>query len=240
MNKTLIIFDLISTLTNAGPRYARAFGDVCKQFGVTPPDDDDVLSMLGNKNLKEITNHFAGSLEDDKKVAFMSSCNTVCDALLFNVNWIEKLYDGAYETLETLEKQGYSLGIFTGTRQSAAESQLEYHKIKSFFNPNYIRAKRDDHDSATDTKELKTQQLSEIIAAFKKDSGINTSVIVVGDSESDFYAASALGLDFIGYTTSTYHKQRLLDAGAKTIIDSYANFPVIEKTLHVGNGYSPI
>ena len=223
--KQLIIFDLISTLTNAGPRYARAFGEVCQQFGVTPPEDEDVLGMLGNKNLKEITNHFAGSLADDTKQEFMAVCNTACDAMLFNLNWIERLYDGAYDLLASLHADGYQLGIFTGTRKDSAESQFHYHNINKFFNPDYIRAKDNERDGMIHNAQLKTLQLSSIVEKFKLDGGDEAAVLVVGDSESDFYAAKELGLDFIGFTMSEHHKEKLAAAGAEIIIDNYQDFP---------------
>src|SRR5690606_4866816 len=112
---TLVVFDLVSTLTDAGARYAKAFRDTCAENGVTPPDDADVLSLLGNKNLKEITETFAGEMDEEKKKAFMASCNHACDALLNDKEWHEALYPHAREAVKALHAAGFALGIFTGT-----------------------------------------------------------------------------------------------------------------------------
>lgn len=182
----LIIFDPVSTLTNAGPRYVCAFQEVCKENGIAAPDEEEILSLLGNKNLSEITDTFAGPLEKDRKESFMHSCNQACDIILNRDDWHETLYPHVRETVEVLHQRGMALGIFTGTREDAMENQLAYHGIMDKFDPLYRRGKDNTRDAGKTSKDLKTEQLNAIVAQFRKDSGSdNVIVLVVGDSSAD-------------------------------------------------------
>lgn len=227
-SKGLIIFDLVATLTDAGPRYATAFSKVCEDFGCQPPPADEVLSMLGNKNLKQITDHFAGFLDPDQKRKFMESCNTTCDTLLYDIHWIEHLYPGVREALADLVEQGYTLGIFTGTREDALDSQLNYHNIRRHFDERYIRAKNNQRDGADISSEaLKERQLSSIVADYRRDNGSEGNVIVVGDSVSDFIAARDAGLSFIGFAANEDKKKTFLSADVPFLVESFAEIPGI-------------
>lgn len=215
MKKTLVLFDLVGTLTDAGPRYARAFSDTCQEFGYQRPEDkENVIDLLGEKNLKQITEQFVGPLEDAEQQQFMNSCNTQCDALLFSPNWIERLYPNVREVLADLKSQGYDLGIFTGTRKEAAENQLRYHNIKKFFNPAYIQGKDNERDAHLDSENLKIAQLDSIIDAFEGD-----DVVVIGDSPSDYKAALHHKCRFIGFSNKPDKNQSLAAYGAQVIDD---------------------
>lgn len=221
----LIIFDLVSTLTDAGPRYVQAFTEVCEaQNGVTP-DREEVLAMLGNKNLSEITDHFVGKLDDAGKKDFMASCNKACDALLTRAGWREELYPNVREAVEALHKRGATLGIYTGTRQDAMELQLKYHDIRKEFDPRYIRGKDNVRDAGKKNAELKSEQLASILAAYRADQGFDAPIVIVGDSETDARAAAKLGLLFVGFAANDKKKAELESAGVKNIVQDFGDLP---------------
>ncbi|MBI3442135.1 MAG: HAD family hydrolase [Proteobacteria bacterium] len=230
----LVIFDLISTLTNAGPRYIRAFQAVCEKNGISPlPNEEDLIAMLGNKNLSEITDQFAGSLEKSKKVSFMDSCNQECDAILNRADWHETLYPHVREAAEALHQRGITLGIFTGTREDAMENQIAYHGIADMFETRYRRGKDNARDAGKTSDFLKTEQLSAIVAQFKQDAGNeNVVVIVVGDSTADAKAAANLGLSFVGFAENECKKGHLERAGVKIIINYLSDLTDIVDRLH--------
>ena len=219
----LVIFDLVSTLTDAGPRYVRAFQQVCAENGVVPPDEEEILAMLGNKNLSEITDLFAGKLGQEQKASFMDSCNNTCDALLNRPDWHETLYPHVREAVTALHQHGATLGIFTGTREDAMENQLNYHGIADLFDSRYRRGKDNARDAGKTSDALKTEQLGAIVAQFRKDKGAaEVCVVIVGDSSADAKAAANLGFAFIGFAENDKKKDRLEKAGVKTIISDFS------------------
>lgn len=230
----LVVFDLVATLTDAGPRYARAFQDVCESTGNGRPAADEVLSMLGNKNLKEITDRFVGEMDEHEKKDFMNACNQACDAMLYDPDWHEDLYPHAREAVETLSLQGVTLGIYTATREDAMESQMAFHDIAGFFANRYTRGKDNERDKGMKNAELKSKQLRDIVDTYRKDAGDDAApVIVIGDSSADAQAAKDLGLYFVGFAATEKKKQKMEAAGVKTIFTDYADLPdIVERLLN--------
>ncbi len=229
----LIIFDLVSTLTDAGPRYVQAFAEVCAEQGHGTPDREEVLAMLGNKTLSEITDHFAGKLDDASKKDFMASCNKACDALLTRPGWQEELYPHVREAVEALHLRGATLGIYTGTREDAMELQLKYHNIRKEFDPRYIRGKDNTRDAGKKNSELKSEQLISIVGDYRRSQGFDAPVIVIGDSETDAKAAAKLGLMFVGFAVNDKKKSELESAGVKNIVGDYGDLPDLIDRLMV-------
>lgn len=221
----LIVFDLVSTLTDAGPRYVQAFSDVCEQAGHGKPDAAEVLSMLGNKNLSEITDHFTGRMDEAAKKQFMAQCNQACDALLVRPGWREELYPNVREAVEALHNRGATLGIYTGTREDAMEAQLKYHGIRKEFDPRYIRGKDNVRDAGRKNSELKTAQLQSIVSQYREDQGFDAPVIVIGDSEADAKSAQALGLYFVGFAVNDTKRAALEKAGVGAIVADFGDLP---------------
>jgi len=235
-NNILVIFDLVSTLTDAGPRYVRAFQQVCAENGVAPPDEEEILAMLGNKNLSEITDLFAGQLGQDKKASFMDSCNKTCDTLLNRPDWHETLYPHVREAVTALHQRGVTLGIFTGTREDAMENQLNYHGIAEIFDTRYRRGKDNARDAGKTSDVLKTGQLNAIVAQFRKNKGVDEAlVIIVGDSSADAQAAANLGFAFIGFAENDKKRERLEKAGVKTIISNFRDLDDAVNKFHYPN-----
>ncbi|TVQ84126.1 MAG: HAD family hydrolase [Micavibrio sp.] len=226
----LIVFDLVSTLTDAGPRYVRAFADICEKFGYPKPDEEEVLEMLGNKNLKEITQHFLGDIDDDLQGKFMQSCNKECDAMLFREDWHEDLFPHVRETLEKLHQDGYKLGIYTGTRENALEDQITYHGIKHLFNAAYIRGKDNQRDAGINSRDLKAAQLESLVERHRADCGDkNAPVLVIGDSVADAEAAADKDYLFIGFAANDRKKEKLQNSGVKYLMTDFADLPLLIK-----------
>lgn len=231
-NHILVIFDLVSTLTDASPRYAKAFREICEENGIAPPSDAEVLSMLGDKNLSEITDTFAGPMDPDKKQDFMNACNNSCDAILYRDDWHETLFPNVRAAMDALHAKGIELGIFTGTREDAMANQLAYHGIKEDFDPKYCRGKDNVRDKGKTNDVLKTEQLHSIVGQFKKDMGSDdVSIIIVGDSSSDYKAAQALGVDFVGFASNETKKEYLQKAGVKNLLQDFNTLPALIERL---------
>lgn len=228
----LLVFDLVSTLTDAGPRYAQAFIDVAKKAGHGEPDKDEVLSMLGNKNLSEITEHFAGGMKADEKKKFMSDCNNACDILLQKPGWKENLFPHVREAIGEMHRNGITLGIYTGTREEARDAQLQYHGIKGLFDARYLRGKDNTRDAGKANPVLKAEQLHSLVEAFHNDQrNASAPVIVVGDSSADAQAARNEGLLFIGFAVTPQKKGELEKAGVSEIVSDFGQVPALIERL---------
>ena len=228
----LIVFDLVSTLTDAGPRYVRAFAEVCAAQGFGMPDEQEITAMLGNKNLGEITDHFAGPLDGQKKKEFMAACNKTCDALLMRPDWQEHLFPNVRETVETLHLRGVTLGIYTGTREDAMAAQLSYHGLNDIFDPRYLRGKDNTRDAGKHNNDLKAEQLRSLVEQFRQDTGSKDApIVVIGDSEADAQAAASLGLFFVGFAAEEKKKQHLEQAGVKDMLRDFGDLPDLAERL---------
>jgi phosphoglycolate phosphatase-like HAD superfamily hydrolase len=221
--RPLVVFDLVATLTDAGPRYAEAYIRMCRAWNVAPPAKQDILAALGNKSLKQIVAEFTPGLPADGVEQFMADCNTACDTLLYNVQWHEDLYPNVRECLETLHGAGYRLGVYTGTREDALASQLRYHNIARWFEPRFLQAKDNARDGALDSAALKAMQLEKITAAHG-----GRDIVVIGDSVSDYEAAAAAGLGFIAFAPTEAGRalwQR--QPGIRAVFSDFSALPVL-------------
>lgn len=239
--KALVVFDLVSTLTDAGPRYVRAFADVCAAHGHPVPPDDEILDMLGNKSLPDIMRHFIGDLPEEARKVFMQDCNNACDALLHRPDWQERLFPHVREAIETLGLIGVTLGIYTGTREDALTDQLHYHGLQGFFDARYIRGKDNIRDAGIKTADLKAAQLADIVSAFRRDAGDDAVVVVIGDSAADAAAAARQGLDFAGFAGDERKKVQMELAGVRHIMRDFADLPdfVMRFVRPAGNDNPP-
>jgi phosphoglycolate phosphatase-like HAD superfamily hydrolase len=218
--KPLILFDLVSTLTQAGPRYAQAYIRMCQAWGMTPPRTDDILAALGEKNLKQIIAAFTPDLPAEHIGKFMSDCNQACDALLADKSWEEHLYPRVVETLQSLRDGGHTLGVFTGTRESAMMAQLRYHGIEGLFDPAFLRGKDNVRDGMKRNDELKAGQITALGTRY------DGPVLVVGDSMADYAAAQAAGAHFIAFAATPARARIMQDAGIAVFTD-YAQLPAL-------------
>lgn len=228
----LVIFDLVSTLTDAAPRYVQAFVDVCEAYGKPAPSAAELRDMLGNKNLSQITDHFIGPLDDAAKKKFMSECNAACDALLTKPYWEEHLYPHVAEAIEVLALRGVTLGIYTGTREDALEAQLAYHGIGDFFDRRFVRGKDNTRDAGKNNRDLKAAQLQAIVATFRSRPGNEKAqVLVIGDSSADAQAAADAGLLFAGFAVDDQKRDKMSAAGVQNIMRDFGDLPDLVERL---------
>ena len=228
--KKLILFDLVSTITDAGPRYAEAYAKMAEAYHLPVPEKGDILEELGQRNLKDIIRIHSPDLPPEKIPGFMNDCNRACDAMLYDVHWIEALFKNVREALAELNQKGFTLGLYTGTREDAMEAQLRYHNIAQYFDRDLLRGKDNIRDAEKDTQGLKIEQMASIIAAFAKKTGQNAeavrkNTVVVGDTLSDYEAAKTNGLRFAGFAETEDKMQKFTASGIRAAFRDYKTAP---------------
>lgn len=234
--KKLILFDLVSTLTDAGPRYAEAYIRMAAAYNQPAPSREDILKELGQRNLKEIIAIHSPLLPADKIQDFMKDCNETCDNILYDTHWLEKLYPGVREALADLKARGFTLGLYTGTREDAAAAQLRYHNIAQYFDADLIRAKDNVRDDGKNTQDLKIEQIASILQHWKdKNPGADPArdVIMVGDTLSDLEAAKANNIGFAGFAENQAKIQSFLQNGVKAVFSGYGGAAGILSTMFI-------
>lgn len=227
LEKPVILFDLVSTITDAGPRYAQAYIRMAAAYNLPVPTEEDILTELGQRNLRDIIRIHSPDLPVEKISDFMNDCNSACDSLLCNVTWIERLFPDVREALGALKDQGYTLGLYTGTREDAMMSQLRYHNILSYFDADLLRGKDNVRDHDKDTQALKNEQILSLRAARP-----GRAVIVVGDTMSDYQAAQANGANFVGFAPLLKDSVKFTDHG-QVVFNSYKDISSIIATVCV-------
>ncbi len=234
--KKLILFDLVSTITDAGPRYAEAYVRIAEAYNLPIPEKNDILDELGQRNLKDIIRIHSPDLPAEKVQNFMNDCNGACDSMLYDVHWIEVLFKDVREALQTLNSNGYAIGLFTGTREDAMVAQLRYHNIAQYFDADLLRAKDNIRDAAKDTQTLKNDHIESIIQTFAKKMDQDESVtrrntIVVGDTLSDYEAAKASRTAFVGFAETEDKVQKFVSGGVRAIFSAYKDAPALLSSL---------
>ena len=234
--KKLILFDLVSTITDAGPRYAEAYVRMAEAYNLPLPEKSDILDELGQRNLKDIIRIHSPDLPAEKIQAFMGDCNNACDSMLYDVRWIEALFKDVREALKTLNENNYTIGLFTGTREDAMEAQLRYHNIAQYFDADLLRAKDNIRDAAKDTQMLKIEHIESIIKTFAKktrqdEALVRRNTIVVGDTLSDYEAAKANQTGFAGFAETDDKAQKFINGGVRAVFTAYKNAPAFLSSL---------
>ena len=222
---TLILFDLVSTITDAGPRYAQAYLDISEQYNLPAPTKRAILNELGQRTLKEIIDIHSPGLAADKIPAFMQDCNSACDAMLNDASWVEQLFPDVKETLTELQAQGYRLGLYTGTRKEAAVDQLRYHQLETIFPEGMIRAKDNITDEGKNSETIKLEQIGSLI----RDNPAK-HIVVVGDSVTDYHAARNNGASFIGFANTPKDVFHFANAGVTAVFTRYERLAGLIKT----------
>ena len=223
----LILFDLVSTITDAGPRYAQAYMDVAAQYNLKVPSRSAILNELGQRTLVEIIQIHSPDLPTEKIEAFMDDCNGTCDTMLERADWVEVLYPHARETLQILAAQNHKLGLYTGTRRDAAEDQIAYHGLENIFPASMVRAKDNTRDADQNSQTIQTEQVARLIR-----DNPGSPVLVIGDSVSDYHAAQASGAAFIGFANTQKNVFRFAAAGVTAVFTSFERLPGMINLLY--------
>ncbi|MCM2427048.1 HAD family hydrolase [Streptomyces sp. RKAG337] len=121
--------------------------------------------------------------------------------------------DHAYELIEQLVKRGTKVAVTTNNSAAAVNAYLERAGLAPFFGSHV-------HGRLSDPALMKPDPAC-LLAGLRSTGGAASNSLMIGDSESDFAAARAAGVGFLGYARDDAKDRRLREAGARHVVHSF-------------------
>lgn len=180
-----VIFDVDGTLLDTTEGVLAAVQYTIKEAGLPEIDREALLTFIGPPIQDSFVRIYHVSKERSQELAVIFR-NRYKDHDLLKA----EPYDGIYDVMSQLNKQGIAIAVATYKRQDYAETILKHFHFDQYSDILYGA----DHENKLKKKD--------IIMLCMHDMGIDdpTEVVMVGDSSHDALGAKELGMDFIGVT----------------------------------------
>lgn len=175
MNIDTILFDLDGTLINTNELIIASFLHTLDRYDPGRYDRGDIISFVGEP-LRETMERIDPQRVDEMVDVYREHNHTHHDRLL-------QEYDGVYDTVQTLHKQGYGLGIVTTKMRASVGKGLKAARLASFFD---VIVTLDDVSRAKPDPEPVNRAL-ELLCASPE------TAIMIGDSLFDIEAGKNAG-----------------------------------------------
>ena len=181
MNKQLIIFDMDGTLINSGDVITNTINYVRANLGLENIPKETMLKQLNNPDINA-AEFFYGTSE-------FTDAQTELFTKYYDENCVKdiSLYDGIYDLLESLKKEGYQLSVATNASSDFAIKMLKSLDIYKFFS--YVVGA-----NMVEKPKPKPDMLLKILDELNVDVKYS---ILIGDSLKDTRAAKAINMDAI-------------------------------------------
>lgn len=204
MNR-LAIFDCDGTLVDSQANICMAMEDCFARAGLAAPAREMTRRVVGlslveamRMMLPEVDPDFHAALAEDYKQAFHRLRGRGLVA--------EPLYDGIYDLIETLDADGWLLGVATGKSDRGLGLCLDHHGLSKRF----VTLQTADRHPSKPHPSMIEQALAEAGAAPE-------TSLMIGDTSYDMAMARAAGVTAIGVAWGYHEAEELLAAGAHHI-----------------------
>jgi phosphoglycolate phosphatase len=201
----LAIFDCDGTIVDSQANICLAMEDCFARAKLDPPPRERTRRVVGlslveamQSMLPDAEPHIHVALAEDYKLAFHR---------LRKRGLVEEpLYEGITELIETLEQDGWLLGVATGKSDRGLSLCLERHGLSSRF----VTLQTADRHPSKPHPSMIEQALADAGAAPE-------TSIMIGDTSYDMAMARAAGVTAIGVTWGYHEAEELKAAGADFI-----------------------
>lgn len=204
MNR-LAIFDCDGTLVDSQANICMAMEECFARAGLAAPDRARTRRVVG-LSLAEAMRAMLPEAEPEVHRALAEDYKTAFQRLRGRGLVEEPLYDGVAELIETLEADGWLLGVATGKSDRGLALCLEGHGIHSRF---VTLQTADRHPSKPHP--------SMVELAMAEAGATPATTVVIGDTSYDMAMARAAGATAIGVTWGYHGPEELRAAGADFI-----------------------
>ena len=206
MNR-LAIFDCDGTLVDSGANICLAMEDCFARAELAVPPRQQTRRIVGlslveamRAMLPEAEPHVHVALAEDYKLAFQR---------LRGRGLVEEpLYEGVLELLDSLEADGWLLGVATGKSDRGLSLCLDRHGLARRF----VTLQTADRHPSKPHPSMIEQAMADAGASPE-------TTLMIGDTSYDMAMARAAGVTAIGVAWGYHARQELLDAGADYIAE---------------------
>ncbi|MDQ7058863.1 MAG: HAD-IA family hydrolase [Ghiorsea sp.] len=202
----LILFDCDGTLTDSHGAIATAMQKAFTDHGLTEPDYQDVLGIIGLSLVAAVEKLAHDDLDESLKTK-------LCESYGNNYRAMESdlaLYPNVIETLEELDNRGYAMGVVTGKSSRGLIRVMDLFDLNRFF-PVWRTA---DICTSKPHPAMTLECMSEMGALPE-----HTSVI--GDSRFDIQMANAANVRSYGVSFGVEPAHVLTAEGALHVFDKF-------------------
>ena len=206
MNR-LAIFDCDGTLVDSGATIHRALALTLSEAGLAVPPAKQSRRVIG-LSLTEAMAALVPDLEAADHEALAESYKRQFVGLRGAGEVEEPLFDGILELLDTLESDGWLLGVATGKSDRGLKHCLDLHGIHARF----VSLQTADRHPSKPHPSMALQAIAEAGAS-------PATTFVVGDTSFDMAMAAAAGALPIGAGWGYHDADELLRAGAAGVAD---------------------
>ena len=202
MTNRLAIFDCDGTLVNSQANICLAMEECFARAGIPAPPREQTRRVVG-LSLVEAMQAMLPDADGTLHRALAEDYKTAFQRLRARRQIEEPLYDGIPELLDTLEADGWLLGVATGKSDRGLGLCLDCHGLGRRF---VTLQTADRHPSKPHPS---------MIEAALADAGADaTSSVMIGDTSYDMAMAKAAGVTAIGVAWGYHAPEELIAAGA--------------------------
>lgn len=218
MNR-LAIFDCDGTLVDSQANICLAMEDCFARAGLAAPRREMTRRIVGlslveamRTMLPEAEPDFHAALAEDYKQAFHRLRGRGLVA--------EPLYDGIQDLIETLDADGWLLGVATGKSDRGLGLCLDHHGLSKRF----VTLQTADRHPSKPHPSMIEQALAEAGAAPE-------TSLMIGDTSYDMAMARAAGVTAIGVAWGYHEADELLAAGAHHVAHHPSDIVELAKAI---------
>lgn len=209
----LVVFDVDGTLIDSQEFILMAMARAFDAAGHPAPAKVDVLSIVG-LSLDRAVSVLLPDLdhEENARAVHLYKQSFLDMRAEMGGETNTPMYAGAYDALERLHAQDTTLlGVATGKARRGLDHAYEAHNIGKFF---VTSQTADGHPSKPHPSMLHTALSETGVSAHR--------AVMIGDTEYDIEMGRAAGFATIGVSWGYHSVERITNAGADIIIDSFA------------------
>ena len=218
----LALFDCDGTLVDSLNSINAAMGEAWHAHGLPGPDPDAMRRVIGLP-LEVAIAQLLPSATDDERQSIGARYRSAFFQRRQTDDVVEPLFPGAIEVLDSLEADGFLLGVATGKSRRGLEAVLERHALLARF----VTIQTADDCPSKPNPHMVQRAMSE--------TGVDPSgVVVIGDTVFDIQMARAAGVASVGVAWGYHPTDELSAAGAGAIAQAFADVPDAVKLLLSG------
>jgi phosphoglycolate phosphatase len=206
----LIVFDCDGTLVDSQATIVACAQAAFVAQGLKPPAPDAIRRIVGLSLVEAMLEllpepdwTLASRLAEGYKAAFF--------AYRSRPDFLEPLFPGTRELLESLRTRGLLLGVATGKAMRGLRFVLEHHGLESYF----VTLQTADLHPGKPHPAM-------VLAAMAETEATAQETMVVGDTSYDILMALAAGTLAVGVSWGNHPAAELMACGAVRVLDSFA------------------